>query len=341
MSLAISSVEAIEVLVINSTVTTKIVRDPHTNKEYYLKIFKDRSMLDADQFIYPYLRLKNISHDNITKVLDMVINITTFEEPLRVLMDHYSEPNLENQINIRKRTKEKWTERQLLDYARQLISACAFMQEKNISDLSLSPSKIFITENGKIIKIREFGYDIYNDIQRDNYRSSQNNYLFSPEQIKSVSSDDLTQIKQLDHFKCEVYILGLILLQMALLIELPSISQLHKFLPELKKLYPKLGNLICLMLSNNIEERPDLSALLDKLKLQAQKCGRCCRNVIEEDLKSLLNSKVCSDCFELLKSIVVRCHHCKELKNIREVYQSDEICCFVCIRKLVFHHDRM
>ena len=163
------------------------------------------------------LLLKAASHHpNICQMFDCFIEEVDSKFRFGIVMEHFEDGDLEDEIKKRKQTNLAWDDAQLLEIFGGLINALAALQEQAICHRDLKPQNIF--HGGGSFKIGDFG------VSKHELFSSSTNTLagtpiyFSPLCAKAYRAAALfgeDHGVQHNMYKSDVFSLGLTFLRMA------------------------------------------------------------------------------------------------------------------------------
>ena len=132
-----------------------LVEDKYKSRFSMKKIFANNEE-EFESFIQEYELVKKSPHPNILKILGMCkkrLDHTTYG--LYILME-LGNTDWEKDIKQRKSSNTHYTEKELIDIAKQLTSALHFLQAKDISHRDIKPQNIILFKN-KVYKIADFG----------------------------------------------------------------------------------------------------------------------------------------------------------------------------------------
>ena len=250
-----------------------LVKDTKGNTYSMKKILLSEE-LDVKNVISEYNMCYNFSHPNIIKILGVYSNKldkTTFV--VYVLME-VGISDWEKEINSYKSKKIFYSEADLVNILKQLISSLSFLQKNNISHRDIKPQNILIFKN-KIYKLTDFG-EARKISERDKNNKSLVQYsLKGTELYMSPLLFNGLRTGQIDikhnTYKSDVYSLGLCLLYAATtcdkkLFEIRRLIEMEKIKNfvnnNLKDNYSeKFINIIISMLEIHEEKRPDFLEL--------------------------------------------------------------------------------
>ena len=136
--------------------TIFLVKELNTNNQYALKKIICQDCNDVLKLKAQLELHYSLKHDNIMQIYKIqfkCLDFTTYG--INVLMERAS---LDWGMEISKRTKEKkyYTEKELINIAKQIINSLQFLQTKNIAHRDIKPENILIYPNN-IYKIADLG----------------------------------------------------------------------------------------------------------------------------------------------------------------------------------------
>ena len=255
-----------------------LVKDSKGNI-YSMKKLLLSEELDVKNVINEYNMCYNLSHPNIIKILGVYSNKldkTTFV--VYVLME-VGISDWEKEITSYKTKKMKYSESELINILKQLISSLSFLQKNNISHRDIKPQNILIFKN-KVYKLTDFG-EARRIREKDNNNNSLAQYsLKGTELYMSPLLFNGLRTGQIDikhnTYKSDVYSLGLCLLYAATandksLFEVRRIIEMDKIrryvsLALKDKYSEKLIDIIVSMLEIHEQKRPDFIELEEIIK---------------------------------------------------------------------------
>jgi serine/threonine protein kinase len=112
-------------------------------------------MTEANRAMTEVWPVRDISHDNLVKYLDVYFEDLADNLSLCIAMDYYPEGDFQNELNRRITENQKFTQPELLGYMCQLASGLAHLHEKRIIHRDLKPMNIF--KNGPQLLLGDFG----------------------------------------------------------------------------------------------------------------------------------------------------------------------------------------
>ena len=153
--------------------------------------------------------MQSLSHPNILRLHDCFW-VTKDDRTYYVIVTEWCEKDLDRDIKQRSLNTFPFTEPQLLELARQMIEALAFMQAQGMAHRDLKPQNIFLTSD-KIAKIGDFGSASWSSTGFGELVGTP--YYLSP-LLKQAFHAHQTSVQH-NVFKSDVYSLGLTFLAAA------------------------------------------------------------------------------------------------------------------------------
>ena len=133
-----------------------LIRDKITNQEYALKKLVCQEFEDLLNIKNKLEKVNSLNHENIIKVIKIqfkCLDFTTYA--INTVLDR-AITDWNKEIIQREKDKKFYTEEELINIAKQIISALAFLQKNNIAHRDIKPQNILIFEND-IYKVADFG----------------------------------------------------------------------------------------------------------------------------------------------------------------------------------------
>ena len=133
-----------------------LVKDNKTNEEYALKKIVCQEFDDLIKIKKKFEFINSINHKNIMKILKIqfkCLDFTTYA--VNAIMEK-AISDWNNEIKNRAKNKNYYTEKELINIAKQVISGLAFLQSKNVAHRDIKPQNILIFPNN-IYKIADLG----------------------------------------------------------------------------------------------------------------------------------------------------------------------------------------
>ncbi len=217
--------------------------------------------VEANSAIREAVMLAGLRHEGIVTVYDCYIEQEGQGFRLSLVTEAVGR-SLEAEIAERAEQGNQWTQDELWQLFKALLSALTYAQSKNISHRSITPFTIFLTPKGP--KLTQFTLSIGN-LNLVSLRTSilGDIFYYSPEMKESyMDQQSGGQEKAYDPIKSDVFALGVTMLYAALLrkpAELSRIFQLENAISDLLKSigqYPTLQWFLQWMLTIDPANRP-------------------------------------------------------------------------------------
>ena len=281
------------------------------NKDVCIKLLYIDTLCEANEMLdeaFQMLRFKD--HPNIVKILhNSISQLANGRYIVHIIMDYYREGDLKSLIcNCR---MNSWSDSDLLEYLKQLVSAFACLEEKQVAHRNIKPENIFVSNQGKTLIVGNL--KSAREILMGASQTIAGTPLYlSPElrrgYLASLSGSKIENFKY-DPYKSDVYSLGLTFLYMATLRDCSDLLDLSARVQETKKSRPRLCGFLMKMLRQNPVERISFVQLR--------------RDISEEsgESNSLNAVAICSDCFRPT--------------NMYFISDSSEIICEECMHSLI------
>ena len=283
----------------------------------------------ANQALREAMMQKRLEHANVCKLYDCYLQKDGEEMKVVLVMERLGS-DVKQEIEGRRRARRTWEEREILQAAKEMISALAYAQTSGIAHRDIKPENIFL--DGNHYKLGDFGSSVTAPTGTSLPSSHQHSSPDSFNQFLTASSKDITEVHaslpgnlqyaspeyrqamikavsqgsvqaDIDVFKADVYSLGLVLVEMALL-EFPDegndVMQLERRLPgcivRVLQLYPGLGEILPAMLNVDAQARPRFTELAQMLetsqKVAATVCKTCGKALADREWVNNLNSNM-------------------------------------------------
>ena len=232
--------------------------------------------LDLEDIIREYRLCHKLKNDHIVEIKGLYntkLDSTTFV--VYILME-VGLSDWEKEIGTYSEKRKNYSEDELINIIKQLVSALSFLQKKNVSHRDIKPQNVLVFKD-KIYKIADFGEakqltKVTQNLQINTLRGTE--MYMSPLLFNGLRTNQI-DIKH-NLFKSDVYSLGLCILY-ACTLSNESVYDIRKFVDmndvkqfikkSLEKKYSKrFIELIENMLEINERNRPDFIQLEKKLK---------------------------------------------------------------------------
>jgi serine/threonine protein kinase len=203
-----------------------LIRDKITNQEYALKKLVCQEFEDLLNIKNKLEKINSLSHENIIKVIKIqfkCLDFTTYA--INTVLDR-AITDWNNEIIQREKDKNFYTEKELINIAKQIISALAFLQKNNIAHRDIKPQNILIFENN-IYKVADFGemkIEVANDEKQLTIKGSQS---FMSPALKDGLKFNKLGVRH-NAFKSDVFSLGYCFLY-AMSLDMEILEQAREF----------------------------------------------------------------------------------------------------------------
>ena len=154
-----------------------------------------------------YEIMNSINHDNVVKIIgkkEKNLDETTYA--LYIVLE-LAECDLEKQIMNRRKKSLYFNEDELISFIKQLVSCCAFLQNKKICHRDIKPQNILVF-NSNIYKLTDFG-EAKQKIVNYNSNSIRGSELYmSPILFNKITDKEGNLKSKHNMYKSDVYSLG-------------------------------------------------------------------------------------------------------------------------------------
>lgn len=327
-----------------------VARHVITGNIYCVKQITTESIYDANEKYNEIFMMASLHHENIISIRSCFIGGQTNVDSISIIMDYYSEGDLETLILKHKQEKIPFSEETILIYLNQLLDALSYMQSKNIAHRDLKPHNIFLDGQGTILKIGDLGSSktissLVKKVSDQSHTIIGTPLYLSPAVregfLRTLSGQDCRVPH--DVFKSDVYSLGLILLYMASLNNPANLTDMNNLqaklntrMEEISSKYPTLKIFLEKMLQANEENRYDfiqLKELFTNFMNQPKyHCGKCNLRFDQNQLKNVSSSKLCETCYNQFMEVPAYCSLCQQTKRVRDFFiLNNEYFCKSCL----------
>ena len=308
---------------IPNKINVSTVKHRTTNEILCMKKIYSRDNSHLNRIQSECMAMATLDHSNIVKLRSSYIGGTSQIEYVMLFMEYFREGDLESLISSRAIASNYFTEEELLSYLTQLISAYSYMQERKSSHRDIKPGNIFVADQGKTLKVADFGNTVKKDSNCAMTLSGTPLYL-SPilRNVMDTRSDPFA-IKH-NVYKSDVYSLGITFLYMASLKTVDDLSNLDNLeekiqerINELPNNYPQIKEILRKMLMVDEDLRPDFIELRGILKkkynlvqinineiinLGLSKCEICEEYKQESGMYAINAQFICKQCYDKIQS---------------------------------------
>lgn len=227
------------------------------------------SMRAANLAVREAMALSSLSHPAIVRVYDCFLDQNEAGACIVSLVTELMDRDLGQEIDIRRAENRKYSQNDVFETARTLISALSYAESKGICHRDLKPQNIFVS--GNRIKLGDFGassQSVGRIAQRSSIQGSP--FFLSPE--LKIAYAELLNYGQaaisVDPLKADVYSLGVTILYMALLVPPSGLMDIRRLetatsqaIQSIKSEYPDIVDVLEPMLRTKPEDRPSFSDL--------------------------------------------------------------------------------
>lgn len=244
----------------------KLIKARKDNEIFCLKTFTSQKFsLVQDALHEAKLLLKaSMHHPNICRMFDCFVEQRVNLFSFSIVMEHFNNGDLEDEIKLRKQADAPWVEAELLQIYSELIEALTVLQRNRICHRDLKPQNVFSAGMNRF-KIGDFGVSKDEMLSNSVTRTLVGTPLyFSPLCAQAYVNYQVYGNENGVHhdmYKSDVFSLGLVFLRMACLANVRGLNAQGQTL-----INERVGQLSCggsvkhligCMLRVNEAERPD------------------------------------------------------------------------------------
>lgn len=252
-----------------------LVEDKQKNI-YSMKKIIASDDIDLEAFQSEYELVNLVRHPNIMRILAMCKRKLDYTTHVLYILMEVGLTDWEKEIKSRQSLKQHYSEKELISVLKQLVSALAFLQSKNISHRDIKPQNVLIFKNN-LFKVADFGEAKQISKMETNKQLStlRGTELYMSPLLFNALRTNQNDIKH-NSFKSDVFSLAFCLLYAAglniyVLYEMRKVYDTKSVLFILNKTFKgKLSNefinLLGKMLDINEENRYDFIELEEVLK---------------------------------------------------------------------------
>lgn len=313
------------------------VRLYRTNENLCMKKIYVENVNDATLMQQECLAMAYFDHENILRLRSALLGgYDRAITHVTIFMDYFREGDLEKLISDRVARKQPFSEEELLGYLAQLISAYAYLQEKNVAHRDVKPQNIFVTGNGKILKVGDLGSATRKDGQATSTLMGTPLYLSPKLRQEFLNSNAGGSNVNHNVFKSDVFSLGLTFLYMASLVQVKDLATLDDLrfkianrISSLPDCYNNLKKILEKMLDVNENARLDFIDLKKFMSVKktekviltrenltkssaykilefSECCSICDSQKNEENLYVFTSGLICDECYEETKKTLYK-----------------------------------
>ena len=270
----------------NGKKNTRVFKVKHikTGKIYVLKEVEAHSLDKLNEYKEEAVQLSKVqNHPNVLQFYGYYFYETPHNTyKLGIISESINrELNLEIIYRKRAKTRQYFSEKELLTIIYSLVDAFAYLESVGICHRDIKPTNLFLLENFQI-KIIDFGEskEFVDDDDEEDEHSAMATIRGTPQYLSPIlwEAHVITQVKHVEHnmFKSDVFSAGLVIFQIASLRDVNGFNQktdqcngeklIYEGLRILSKKYSnKVIEILSLMLKFNENDRPNFIELVKYL----------------------------------------------------------------------------
>ena len=270
----------------NGTKNTRVFKVKHikTGKIYVLKEVEAHSLDKLNEYKEEAVQLSKVqNHPNVLQFYGYYFYETPHNTyKLGIISESINrELNLEIIYRKRAKTRQYFSEKELLTMIYSLVDAFAYLESVGICHRDIKPTNLFLLENFQI-KVIDFGEskEFVDDDDEEDEHSAMATIRGTPQYLSPIlwEAHVISQVKHVEHnmFKSDVFSAGLVIFQIASLKDVNGFNQktdqcngerlIYEGLKMLSKKYSnKVIEILSLMLKFDENERPNFVELVKYL----------------------------------------------------------------------------
>ena len=294
--------------------------------------------------------LSNLKHEFIIDLKSLCYECNEDNQIINLVLftEYFPEGDLNKLIKERIKENKPWTEEELLNYCKQLISALEFLEINEIAHRDIKPGNILVSNNGQTLKISDFGDS--KKITDDEFSIVGTPAYLSPtvrEAYRNWQEGIRVPYIHHDPYKSDVFSLGLVLIYMTSFKRIDNILDLNILSKEIEKAifkiserYHRIKILLREMLQMEESNRPrfaELNRMLNDLNEKIY-CEGCKERKFSYQHEIYNNRVYCSDC----SNKRLNCKGCLKEKSLKKFSKciNDNLCDF-CLSRVVLYYDEL
>ena len=270
----------------NGKKNTRVFKVKHikTGKIYVLKEVEAHSLDKLNEYKEEAVQLSKVqNHPNVLQFYGYYFYETPHNTyKLGIISESINrELNLEIIYRKRAKTRQYFSEKELLTMIYSLVDAFAYLESVGICHRDIKPTNLFLLENFQI-KVIDFGEskEFLDDDDEEDEHSALATIRGTPQYLSPIlwEAHVISQVKHVEHnmFKSDVFSAGLVIFQIASLKDVNGFNQktdqcngerlIYEGLKMLSKKYSnKVIEILSLMLKFDENERPNFVELVKYL----------------------------------------------------------------------------
>ena len=270
----------------NGKKNTRVFKVKHikTGKIYVLKEVEAHSLDKLNEYKEEAVQLSKVqNHPNVLQFYGYYFYETPHNTyKLGIISESINrELNLEIIYRKRAKTRQYFSEKELLTMIYSLVDAFAYLESVGICHRDIKPTNLFLLENFQI-KVIDFGEskEFVDDEDEEDEHSAMATIRGTPQYLSPIlwEAHVISQVKHVEHnmFKSDVFSAGLVIFQIASLKDVNGFNQktdqcngerlIYEGLKMLSKKYSnKVIEILSLMLKFDENERPNFVELVKYL----------------------------------------------------------------------------
>jgi len=178
-----------------------------------IKELVSADLAGANVVIREAVAMASLQHSGICQIYDCYIDQNELGQFLAVIVVERMESDLWAEIQRRRNYGQIWSDMEIVEALRQIVTALSFAQSQGIAHRDIKPQNIFVS--GNVYKVGDFGSS-NGRLNGDLATTIRGSPFFLSPELKT-SFNQALQAVPYDPFKSDVYSLGLSVMCMAML----------------------------------------------------------------------------------------------------------------------------